>query len=135
VATTALQLVEHLTGGIASVEAWKAWKGRDVEFNFEEADGRQFVAEVRMREFDERDRETGQPTGKKLQTPDIMWWTMLPANDERAVKFPRNAEYLSLLGGSGGSSNAGNGNGQKPAPAATTPTTETPPADPWASLV
>jgi hypothetical protein len=142
-ATIALQLVEHLSGQIATVENWKQWKGKDVEFNFEEAAGRQFVAEVKMREFDEKDRETGQPTGKKLQTPDVMWWTMLAATDEKAKGFPRNAEYLSLLdtvgkflgiGGNGGNGNAA-GSTAKPKPAAP-PQQQAEPAgesiaDPW----
>lgn len=113
-ATIALQLVEGISGKVATRENWNAWKGQEVEFNFEEADGRQFTAEVKMREFDEKDKETGQPTGRKLQTPDIMWWTMVAANGGPSVPAKPAAT---------------------PAAPPTAPAEPAAAADPWASLV
>ena len=108
--TTALMLTEEISGQTATTDLWRTWKGKEIAFNFENAKGRQFVGHVTMREFELKDRETGQPTGEKGYVPDFVELnaksgkfypsTIYSPLDAKAERFPRNMQYVALLRGS-----------------------------------
>lgn len=140
-ATSALQMTEAIRKQTATLELWKGWEGQEVDFNFEEADGRVFAADVEMQEYDKKDRETGQPTGEKGHASKILWYTMQACDTAGNIIGSGGGG-----GGNGGNNGAGQGGGRKQstaaqtAPAAKQGTTgqmAAAPAevDPWASVV
>lgn len=141
--TSALNLTEMIRGEVATMDKWRGWIGQEVEFNFEQAVGRQFVAEVEMREFELKDRETGQPTGEKGHVPDVRpYWRIFSPVDPKAASggYPLNAQYVEMLGGTVPAT-ATQAATQAPATQATepqqgTPAPEAAPAadDPWAAF-
>jgi len=101
-ATSALAMTEMVRGRVATMDEWRQWKGQEVEFNFEQALGRQIVAEIEIDEFDLKDKDTGQPTGEKGHVPRInKTWTILSPVDPDAVKkgYPLNPQHVEMLGG------------------------------------
>jgi len=100
--TSALAMTEMTRGEVATMDKWREWLGNDVEFNFEQALGRQIVAEIEIREFDMKNRETGQPTGEKGYVPEIKkYWTIFSPVDPKAASggYPLNPQYVAMLGG------------------------------------
>lgn len=98
--TSAMAMVEMGSGEVATLDKWRGWIDKEVEFNFEQALGRQIVAEVDIREFDLKDKETGQPTGEKGHVPEIRkHWTILSPVDPKAASYPLNPKYVEMLGG------------------------------------
>ena len=142
--TSALNLTEMTRQEVATMEKWRGWIGTDVEFNFEQAIGRQFVAEIEMREFDLKDRETGQPTGEKGHVPDIRpYWRIFSPVDPKVASggYPLNPQYVEMLGGTApprppqDPPSAGQPAKPNPPAPSTPPEAAKPdPDDPWASF-
>jgi hypothetical protein len=137
----ALMLQEKISGKIFTAEVRKQLveSSANVEFDFNEAMGRQFVAKVGLEPYKGKDEAKKAKYAGKL-FPRIDFDVYSPLHD--AVKnVPKDAEYMSYLGvkpsgsgNNGGAASAAKSTPKPPAPIDTAATTSAAPAaaaDPW----